>query len=197
MKKLIIVAAIAAGALASQAASFNWTTSAKAYSIADTTMAAGLAAGTTYGIGSKNADSMSNQITSYGATWSYLITLTYGTETDTISGSLVAGDFSSRVINETGLSSTIFDLKSGEDSRTVNYSIVLTGDVTDGKGASWTITSDAIEGSVSYAGIGDVAFSTAGPSSWSTPGGSGVPEPTSGLLMLIGMAGLALRRKRA
>ena len=28
-------------------------------------------------------------------------------------------------------------------------------------------------------------------------GGESVPEPTSGLLMLIGAAGLALRRKRA
>ena len=30
-----------------------------------------------------------------------------------------------------------------------------------------------------------------------TGGGENVPEPTSGLLMLLGMAGLALRRKRA
>ena len=197
MKKLIIAAAIAAGALVTQAASFSWTTSAKAYSIADTTIAAGLAAGTTYGIGSKNADSMSNQITSYGATWTYVMTLTCGTETDTISGSLVAGDFSSRMVNETGLSSTIFDLKSGEDSRTVNYSIVLTGTLTDGLDKSWTITSDALEGSVTYAGIGDLGIKSAGPSSWSTPGSSGVPEPTSGMLMLVGLAGLALRRRRA
>lgn len=32
-------------------------------------------------------------------------------------------------------------------------------------------------------------------SNWSTM--SAVPEPTSGLLLLLGMAGLALRRKRA
>ena len=34
---------------------------------------------------------------------------------------------------------------------------------------------------------------------WSSSGGGGepVPEPTSGLLMLLGMAGLALKRKRA
>ena len=36
------------------------------------------------------------------------------------------------------------------------------------------------------------AFETNGGGSWSA-----VPEPTSGLLMLLGMAGLALRRKRA
>ena len=40
------------------------------------------------------------------------------------------------------------------------------------------------------------AFATAGGGSgWS--GGSPVPEPTSGLLLLLGMAGLALKRKRA
>jgi len=32
---------------------------------------------------------------------------------------------------------------------------------------------------------------------WTPVGGSPVPEPTSGLLMLLGMAGLALRRRRA
>lgn len=32
---------------------------------------------------------------------------------------------------------------------------------------------------------------------WKSVGGSAVPEPTSGLLMLVGLAGLALRRKRA
>ena len=37
------------------------------------------------------------------------------------------------------------------------------------------------------------AFETNGGGSWS----SSVPEPTSGLLMLLGVAGLALRRKRA
>ena len=32
---------------------------------------------------------------------------------------------------------------------------------------------------------------------WASSGWQSVPEPTSGLLMLLGMAGLALRRKRA
>ncbi len=196
MKKLIIVAVFAAGALVSQAASFTWGSSGKAYSIADATMAAGLTAGTTYGVGSKNADSMSNQITSYGATWTYVIALTAGTATDELTGTLASGDFSSRTIQKE-LSSTLWDGASGDSPVTVNYSIVLTGTVTDGQGNDWTITSDTITGSASWAGTGDITFTTAGPSQWSTAGSSGVPEPTSGLLMLVGLAGLALRRRRA
>lgn len=54
--------------------------------------------------------------------------------------------------------------------------------------------------SVEWSGIGTPTFenlaSTLGYSSGDTSWQS-VPEPTSGLLMLLGMAGLALRRKRA
>ena len=36
-----------------------------------------------------------------------------------------------------------------------------------------------------------------GGSDWRTAGAEAIPEPTSGLLLLLGMAGLALKRKRA
>lgn len=42
--------------------------------------------------------------------------------------------------------------------------------------------------------FGNMTSQTQNASNWS---GSAVPEPTSGLLMLLGMAGLALRRRRA
>ena len=45
---------------------------------------------------------------------------------------------------------------------------------------------------------GTTAFGSAGwYSAAATPGPSPIPEPTSGLLMLLGVAGLALRRRRA
>ena len=43
--------------------------------------------------------------------------------------------------------------------------------------------------------FGNMATATQTASNW--VGGEAVPEPTSGLLMLLGMAGLALRRRRA
>ena len=45
---------------------------------------------------------------------------------------------------------------------------------------------------------GNAASTLNNASNWKSYGASSaVPEPTSGLLMLLGMAGLALRRKRA
>ena len=54
-------------------------------------------------------------------------------------------------------------------------------------------TGDDGNGSFSI-GLGKLDSATAAASNWQT---AAVPEPTSGLLLLIGMAGLALRRKRA
>ena len=193
MKKLIIAAAIAAGALVSQAASFVWGSTGKAYSIDSTTVTAGLEAGQTYGVGSNNAASMSNQISSYGAVWTYVMTLTDGSTTDTLSGTLASGDFASRYISKS-LSSAIWDGATADDPVTIDYSIVYTGTLTDDKGNKWTITSNEVTGSKQYSGVGDITLQSAGPSSWTTPGSS-IPEPTSGLLMLLGVAGLALRRK--
>ena len=71
------------------------------------------------------------------------------------------------------------------DTATGNYTAVGTGDVVFGQ-----------QNAYSSAGFNDAAsgFSGAG---WYSAAAAPVPEPTSGLLMLLGMAGLALKRKRA
>ena len=62
----------------------------------------------------------------------------------------------------------------------------------------YTFTSDPKAGVVAQAtttptvGFGNMATATQAAGAWTA-----VPEPTSGLLMLLGMAGLALKRKRA
>ena len=55
-------------------------------------------------------------------------------------------------------------------------------------------TGDDGNGSFTTFGAGTIASQTAAATAWTT---ASVPEPTSGLLMLLGVAGLALRRKRA
>ena len=193
MKKLLIAVAAVAGAVAAQAATFDWSTD-KAYSIAADTIAGGLAAGHYAAASSGNANTMYNQITSYAATWAYEITFTSGTDTDKITGTLATTDFGSRAINKASLSSGL--VVQTDPYTPVNYSIVITGTLKDGKNADWTLTSDAVAGTWDVPSLGDLNFMTAVPAGW-TVSGSAVPEPTSGLLMLLGMAGLALRRKRA
>lgn len=195
MKKLLIAAAAVAVAVASHAATFNWGTEGKVYSIATGTLDAGLSDGTHYAAAtSGNANTMYNQISSYTATWAYEITFTSATDTDTISGSLGAGDFGSRAINISDLSSSL--IAQTEPLTTVGYSVVITGTIKDGKGTTWNLTSDAITGTWDVPNVGDINFATGGPAGWTASGTAPViPEPTTGLLVLLGVAGLALRRR--
>ena len=58
---------------------------------------------------------------------------------------------------------------------------------------NWSGVGDPTVGNLSVTLGGDAVAGT-GATAWAT---AAVPEPTSGLLLLIGMAGLALRRRRA
>lgn len=189
MKKLLIAAAAVACAVAAQAATFSWGTG-KAYSITAATIGDGLAAGYYASATSGNANTMYNQITSYAASWAYEITFTSEAGTDKISGTLGTGDFLSRAINKADLSSAL--IVQTDPVTPVNYSIVITGTLKDGKGTEWTLTSDAIVGTWNVPSLGDLSMETAVPAGWTV-----APEPTSGLLLLLGVAGLALKRKRA
>lgn len=191
MRKLLIAAAAVAYAVAAQAATFDWATG-KAYSITATTIGDGLSAGYYASATSGNANTMANEITSYAATWAFEITFTSDAGTDKVTGTLAATDFGSRAINKLGLSSGL--IVQTDPVTPVNYSIVITGTLKDGKGVDWTLTSDAISGTWDVPSIGDLTLQTAVPAGWTV---AAVPEPTSGLLMLLGFAGLALRRKRA
>lgn len=79
---------------------------------------------------------------------------------------------------------------------TVNWAIIFI--YTDGDGKEWYIAnkgSGTIDALGSQLSFGNLASSS---SAYETVGGwSSVPEPTSGLLILLGVAGLALRRRRA
>ena len=189
MKKLMIAAAIVCAAALSQAASFGWMSGAKVYldnsnptSWKDGDVLTALTSGTK---GYMDA-------TTYSAfTWAYEMTLTDGVSSDTLSG---APAFSSHKISNT-LSSDVFSLPTDESGKTYTWDIVLTGTgKVDGKDV--TLTSNTIHGSDVYSKFSADKITFASPTTW-TVSMSSVPEPTSGLLMLLGVAGLALRRRRA
>lgn len=121
-------------------------------------------------------------------TVAYTLTLSNGTDTDTLTGTLVTDGFSGGIYDDT-MSSTL--VSGGID---LNYTLTYTTSITDGQSKNWDLTSNVMSGTWHTEDMGDITFGFGEPTSWST---ASVPEPTSGLLMLLGMAGLALRRRRA
>ena len=174
--------AIVCAAAYANAAAFTWFTGGSVGAISDATLATGLAAGQTYG-----ADAM-NDIDTAMWTVAYTLTLSNGTDTDTLTGTLVTDGFSGAIYDDT-MSSTL--VSSGID---LNYTLTYMTSITDGASKNWDLTSNVMSGTWHTEDMGDITFVAGEPSSWST---ASVPEPTSGLLMLLGMAGLALRRRRA
>ena len=175
MKKLMILAGVAIMAFASQTAQFQWQ------------FTANKAAGTPYD-GSKV----------------YMI---------------LAADYAAATINTaadiTGIAKSSGTLTVGSMTATTGPITVKESWVTEGVDYSWyAVVINGDQYYVSSAATTSTAVSDTGTptaktfaskselsvaSNWkSFSGGSGpVPEPTSGLLMLLGVAGLALKRKRA
>ena len=184
MKKLIISAAVVCTAVLTHAATFDWTTAAKAYmpyAIGSLVEGANQAAAT-----SSNSKSMQNWAEA-GAVFTYTMIID-GVES---TGSVT---YSSRYIS-VAANNDGFELPS-EGEKTTAYDIVITGTYTDNDDTVWTMTSNHMTGQVALSSLSNPEISTAVPSSW-TITSSSVPEPTSGLLLLLGVAGLALRRKHA
>ena len=189
MKKLVIALAVAASAVVVNAAAFNWTSS-------------GTNAGKT--INSKEGTAL------YSATTAYTLYLFDAGVTS--QDALLAGlrgdktitDFTS-VANQTLASNsriTAQEFSYGEAGTTYNYYMaVVNGDDVFLSSSVSTLGQASATSSVSFSGLGSAtktAFSdTTATFAANGAGWYAVPEPTSGLLLLLGMAGLALKRKRA
>ena len=108
--------------------------------------------------------------------------------TSIVDGGILSSDFSG-----TGLSAV------GDPAKAQIFAIIL-DDGTDGQYFYQVSMNAATIASVHELGnpvefsMGEVTTGTIGGDGWTAVA---VPEPTSGLLMLLGMAGLALRRRRA
>ena len=195
MKKLVMLAAAIALGVSAQAATFMWQTVAQAYgpSVANLTPDSS----GNYAVGSANADRMRAEGNSQGVTWTYVMLLSDGTNNERIEGSVTT--YSSNTISESITTSTIA-LPSDDSAKTISWDVVITGTKTTEAG-TYTYVSDNIVENAVYSKLSDAVITTAVPTTWAvtvpSPTPPVVPEPTTGLLVLLGIAGLALRRRRA
>ena len=180
MKKILIAVAIVASVTIAQAASYDWKTSAtgKVYGEGTTTL---LASGTAYIFDSA---SVSQQT----------VLAAFLAEGTIASGSLDNKAVASGAISQTG--GEAFSLgKTSWDA----YVAIVSGDyifISDTVGATGADVGTStiqfkLKDQSQASALSTDTFSAGG---WYT---AAVPEPTSGLLLLLGMAGLALKRKRA
>lgn len=189
MKKILMACAAIALATTVEAAVFNWSSSSVAYGVnaASVVFNGDYTAGTT---------KMRNN-----GTWSYVLSL-FESGTDNLIGT-ASGTIN---VGSTGkISTSNITIGDAAALTTYDYVLALTGTQTGltdrgidgGYDYSAAYLSTTIDGSVTTVNAGNTTLSTAAPSTWAVAGITVVPEPTSGLLLLVGMAGLALRRKRA
>ena len=80
-----------------------------------------------------------------------------------------------------------------DTSKNYDFYFVVFNNSDVAKATEYALVGDANK---AYSGMAG-KFSTAGDFGGATWASTAVPEPTSGLLMLLGVAGLALRRRRA
>ena len=186
MKKLMIALAVAAIAAIGNAASVNWQSGGVLDpngNVANKSVTAYL-----WVIDATTYDTLAANTT--GKAMSDAVYAAYGSKT---------GDaYASTVTTKKGAANLTDDSKSysaGDSAYGVLLYTYGTGDDLQYMGNVGKVTlessMDADSGMMSINLFGDT---TKAATAWST---AAVPEPTSGLLMLLGMAGLALRRRRA
>ena len=177
MKKLIIAAAIACAAAMSQAATVNWGISGvKADGgAAPTTGWAVMAFYTEVGAGST---AIENAIKSKRAG-------DLAFESTTLAVSLGSGRVAAHDQAVAGITDT---------TKNYDFYYVVFNDADATKATSYAMVSALDK---AYSGMAAKYSASGNFSSATWTATSSVPEPTSGLLMLLGVAGLALRRERA
>lgn len=167
MKKIMILAAAIAMTFASQAASFKWT-GANIYDHTGT-----------------------EKYTGTASIYAYLSTKTVADAVKVIDVTVSAGTIKDGTT--TGYTYDWADATVGEAYNF--YMVIEDGDyIFDSSASTPSVVKYGTAQATSTTGIlfANMATSTQASSNWAA-----VPEPTSGLLLLLGVAGLALKRKRA
>lgn len=168
MKKILIATAVVMTAIVSHAAAFKWT-AANVYDSSGATKFTGTAA-------------------------IYAYTTDIATAVKVADAYVISGVFKSDAVGTaTGYTA---DWAAAVAGTSYNFYMVIED---SGKTFnSSTIDSPVIKsGIASETGATPVAFGNMTTATLASGNWAAVPEPTSGLLMLLGMAGLALRRRRA
>ena len=170
MKKLLMLAAVIVAGVAANAASFKWT-GANIYGSDGTTKITG-----TVGI------------------YAYLSTGAVADAVKVADAYVVSGTIKSDAVGTAN--GFTFDWAGATVGETYNFYMVFED---DGKKFDSSVSTPAvIKSGVAYdSQTATVAFSNMGTATQASGNWAAVPEPTSGLLMLLGLAGLALKRKRA
>ena len=179
MKKIIIAVAAIAMGIAAQAANVNWNT------------------GTLYLPNPDGTWSTTKATTTTAGAWNIVVAFYDGTGAAFAAGGTLSDD-SISALNALNGSATGFE--NGKDYYMSAILTYTTDDYTFTKEFDKVAFSTKATGATSANMQQDTVFAskmidTSAPLGWTVT--ANVPEPTSGLLMLLGMAGLALRRRRA
>ena len=173
MKKLMMIAAVVIAAVSANAANVNWNTGALYLPNADGTWSETKASGTTAG------------------TW--LATVTFYSDNAGVMGAEFAAGGTVTDTSINALTGALNGSATGFAASTTYWAVLdLSYTTTAG---TQTLTTDALQFTTKGTGATPLDFQALGAFS-SADSYTAVPEPTSGLLILLGMAGLALRRKQ-
>lgn len=183
MKKLMVMLAAATAAVVAQAASINWSVAGKTFapSSADPATNGRAAYYLVYAFEASNYDSVTSLLSSGKVNDAVALADSFGrtTKTGATGGSI------------TGLTGSTYEMF------LVAFDTYTAADAALSTAKNYII-SDKISGTTfgetDMATSIDYTSANFGSGTWTA---TAVPEPTSGLLMLLGVAGLALRRRRA
>ena len=170
MKKLLILATVIVAGVAANAASFKWT-----------------------GANIYGSDGVT-KFTGTATIYAYLDTATVADAVKVVDAHVISGTIKSDAIG----SATGFSYYWADAVGNSNYNfffVIEDGDKTFDSSVS--DPSKIVIGKAAATATTTIAFANMASATQNAANWAAVPEPTSGLLVLLGMAGLALRRRRA